>query len=236
MLMPETTLVTAFYNHQEKRGNLFMKLLPSLLLLFLGIYAFGCSKAVEGNNAVGTPGLMPAQDSPANIWAKSRSNMPSQPIESSSPSPRDVVLFDGKNYIKRNGWKTPSKRDTYKDENYDQGDAERMTKSGKQIRTKTDHYLIRPPWLHSQDFIYKGRELDYLKGKLESFFFTEMSANSKVFLYSITVEKVVSVPPSNNDPHEDPFVYEIMDSDGDGIFETLLGDYDETIVPNWVLK
>ncbi len=212
-----------------------MKLVLSLFLLFLGVHIFACSNAVNENNAVETPVPTHVQDDPANIWANSRSNMPSLPIEVSSPSPRDVVLFDGKNYIKKNGWKKPSKKNTYKDEKYDQGDAERTTKRGKQIRTKTDRYLIRPPWLHSQDFIYEGRDLDYLKGKLESFTFMEMSANGRVFLYSIMVKKVESTPPSNGD-HWEPFVYEIMDADGDGIFETLLGDYDEIVVPNWVLK
>jgi hypothetical protein len=218
--------------------KLFMKPILSLLLLVSGFYISACSKAVEENNAVGTLRPMPTQDDPANIWAQSRSNMPSRPIESSSPTSRDVVLFDGKNYIKKNGWKKPSKKDTYKDENYDQGDAERVTRSGKRVRTKTDLYLIRPPWLHSQDFIYKGQELDNLKGTLASFSFTEMSANGKVFLYSITVEKVVSPAPSNSSTpdHEDPFIYEIMDADGDGIFETLLRDYDELIVPIWVLN
>jgi hypothetical protein len=235
MSTPETTLVTAFCNRQEKRSNLFMKLVLSLLLLFCGVHITACSKAVEENNTVGTPSRMPAQDDPANIWAKSRSNMPSQPIETSSPGPQDVVFFDGKNYIKKSGWKTPPKKDTYKDENYDLGDREGVTKSGKKIRTKTYHYLIRPLWLHSQDFIYEGRELDNMKGKLEGFFFLETSANNKVFSYSISVKKVESAPPSNGD-HSEPFVYEIMDSDGDGIFETLLGDYDEIIVPDWVTK
>ena len=41
----------------------------------------------------------------------------------------------------------------------------------------------------------------------------------------------MSPPPSNIDPHEDPVIYQIMDADGDGIFETLLGDYHEIIVP-----
>lgn len=218
-----------------------MKLVLSLLLLFLGVHISACSKTVEENkavkesNAVGTPNPMLVQDHPANIWAQSRSNMPSRPIESSSPGPRDVVLFDGKNYIKKNGWRKPSKKDTFKDENYDQGDAERVTKSGKQIRTKTDLYFIQPPWLHSQDFIYQGRELDYLKGKLESTTFLEMSANGKVFLYSISVKKVEAEPPPNGD-HWEPFMYEIMDADGDGIFETLVHDDGDFVVPNWVLR
>lgn len=213
-----------------------MRMSLTLFLLFFCVHITACSKAVEENEAVRRPALMPAQDAPANIWAKSRSNMPSQPIESSSPVPRDVVLFDGKNYIKKNGWKKPSKKDTFKEENYDQGDAERVTKSGKRVRTKTDFYLIRPPWLHSQDFIYKGRELDYLKGKLESTSFIEMSANGKVFFYSVFVEKVVSLPPSNDEPHEHLTSYQIMDADGDGIFETLLGVDGENVVPDWVLK
>lgn len=213
-----------------------MKVLLFLLLLFLGAHIFACSKAVEENGAVGTHGQMPAQDAPANIWANLRSNTPRKTIESSSPGPRDVVFFDGKNYIKKSGWKTPPKKDKYKDENYDLADREGVTKSGKKIKTKTDHYLIRPLWLDSQDFIYKGRELDHMKGKLEGSFFLETSANNKVFSYSISVKKVESAPPSNGD-HWEPFIYEIMDADGDGIFETLVGDYDEEIiVPNWVLK
>jgi len=211
-----------------------MKLLSSLLLLFLGVHVAGCSKAVEENN-VGTSGLKAAD----NVLVNSKVNpqdTPSQSVESSSPNPQDVVLFDGKNYIKKSGWKTPSKKNAYIDEKYDQGNTERVTKSGKRVRTKASSYFIGPPWQYSQDFSYKGGELDYLKGKLTSNNFLEMSVNGKVFLYSISAEKVVSPAPSNNDPHEDPFVYEIMDSDGDGIFETLLGDYDEIIVPNWVLK
>lgn len=235
MSMPETTLVIVFCNRQEKRSKLVMKLVLFLLLLFLGAHLFACSRTVEVNNAVGTHGQMPVQDAPANIWANSRSNMPSQPIEGASPSPRDVVFFDGKNYIKKSGWKTPPKNDTYKDENYDLGDREGVTKSGKKIRIKTYHYLIRPLWLHSQDFIYEGQELDNMKGKLEGSFFIETSANNKVFSYSISVKRVESASPSNGD-HWEPFIYEIMDADGDGIFETLLGDQDEIIVPNWVLK
>lgn len=212
-----------------------MKLISSLLLLFWGVHIIACSKTLQENSSGGTPSQMPAQDAPANIWANARSNMPSQPIETSSPGPRDVVLFDGKNYIKKSGWKAPSKKEAYKNENYDQGDAERVTKSGKRVRTKTDHYLIRPPWLHSQNFIYNGRELDTMKGKLEGSFFLETSANGKVYLYSISVKKVESGPPSNGD-HWEPFIYEIMDADGDGIFETLLGKYDEIIVPEWVAR
>ena len=55
-------------------------------------------------------------------------------------------------------------------------------------------------------------------------------------MYSITVEKVVTPSPSNNEDHVDPFGYRIQDRDGDGIFETLLPRGTDIVVPNWVLK
>ncbi len=210
-----------------------MRMSLILYLLLFGFHIFGCSKAVPENNT-GTSNLKPAENAVLNSEVIPR-NTPSPSIERPSPNPRDVVLFDGTNFIKKSGWKMPPKNDTYIDENYDQGDPERLTKSGKKVKTNTILYGYRTPWLYSEDFFYEGRNLDYLKAKLESFSFLEMSANGKVFFYSIFAQKVVS-PPSDNEPHLDPFSYQIMDADGDGVFETLLGDYDEIVVPNWVLR
>lgn len=210
-----------------------MKLRLFFCLLF-GLHIVSCTKDIKKNN------IAPANSETArtaeNEPTRTVSNQSTETVESSPPpNTNHNVFFDGKNYIKKNGWKKPPKKDAYKDENYGQGDREGVTKSGKQIGTKTYHYLIRPLWLHSQDFIYEGRELDNMKGKLEASFFLETSASNKVFSYSISVKKVESAPPSDGD-HWEPFIYEIMDADGDGIFETLLGDYDEIIVPNWVLR
>jgi hypothetical protein len=96
--------------------------------------------------------------------------------------------------------------------------------------------MFKTPWIHSEVFKYEGGDLDWMKGQLESVSYLEMSANRKVFFYSIFTEKVVLPPPSNNDPHDDPFRYQIMDADGDGIFETLMGEYDEIVVPDWALR
>lgn len=210
-----------------------MKATLSIFLLFFCVHVFGCSNVVEENNG-DTYSPKPTENVLVNSKVNSQ-NTPSQSAESASANPRDVVLFDGKNYIKKSGWKTPSKKDANIDETYDQGNTERVTKSGKRVRTKTSAYDIRPPWLYSQDFSYKSGELDYLKGKLKSTFFLEMSANGKVFLYSIFGEKVVSSPPSNNHSHEE-LGYRIMDADGDGIFETLVHDDRDIVVPDWVFK
>ena len=229
-------LITAYCLHQEKGDKLIMK---ASVLLFLSLSVLfhnsSCSNGVQVNNS-DMPNSNIAQVA-ENQTGSIESSQSNQIVESNTPANlKDVVAFDGKNYIKKSGWETPSKKNAYIDESYDQGNREGVTKSGKRVRTKESSYSIAPPWQYSQNFIYKGRELDYLKGKLISNNFLETSVNDKVFLYWISAQNVGSPPPSNNEPHEDPFVYEIMDSDGDGIFETLLGDYDEIIVPNWVLN
>lgn len=209
------------------------------VLLFLWLSFLFYSSSCSGAGGVNSAATTNANDAPAaaNETEGNVSDQSSMIVESSpSPKPKDVVVFDGKNYIKKRGWKTPSRNDAYIDDTYDQGIVERVTENGKQVRTKTIDYIFKTPWLYSQDFYFKGRGLESMKGQLESTSFLEMSVNGKVFFYSIFTQKVVSPPPSNNDPHEDPFRYQIMDADGDGIFETLLGDYDELVVPNWVLK
>lgn len=206
-----------------------MRMVLALYLLF-GVHISGCSKEIEGNN-VAPSGSKPSE----NAVLPSAANLqhtPSSAVESSCPNPRDVVWFDGKNYIKKSGWKTPPKNDTYIDESYDQGSVEGRTEKGKQVRTNTLLYVYRTSWWHSQDICYEGRDLDYLKGKLESLSFMETSVNGKVFMYSITVGPLIL----NDLDHRDPFGYQIQDRDGDGIFETLLSDDADIVVPNWVFK
>lgn len=206
-----------------------MKVALSLyLLLFVG-HISACSKGIEENNAA-LSGPKPTENAVPSATMNLQET-PGPSIERSSPNPRDVVLFDG-NYKKKSGWKTPSRNDTYIDESYDQGTVEGTTKNGKQVRTHTIFYRYRTPWLHSQDFYYERGDLDYLKGKLESLSFLETSVNGKVFMYSITVGPLIM----NDLDHRDPFGYQIQDRDGDGIFETLLSDDADIVVPNWVLK
>lgn len=205
---------------------------PALILyaLSLGVCVSNCSNAVEGNDS-GKFGMKAAENASIHSEVLSQ-NTPSPLDKSSKPNPRDVVLFDGKNYIKKSGWKEPSKKGAYIDETYDSDTVEAVTKSGKQVRTKTLFYGFTKLNLYSEDFYYEGQDLDYLKGKLELLSFLELSAKGKVFFYSVTAQKVVS----NIDLPEGPLGYQIMDNDGDGIFETLLGQYDEIVVPNWVLR
>lgn len=210
-----------------------MRIAPSLCLLLFGTHFFACSGAI-GDRRAGPSVPKPAENALLNSAVDPRAT-PGPSGENASHDTRDTVVFDGKNHIRRTGWKTPPKKDTDIDESYDQGDVMYLTESGRRVRTNTVLYLYRTPWWHLQDFHYDRGDLDYLKGKLEVVSFMEMSANGKIFLYSISVETVVPVP-SNSLDHQDPFGYRILDRDGDRIFETLLARDAEIVVPNWVLR
>ena len=171
--MREIGSTTAYFHHRERGGNFVMRIVLSLYLLF-GVHISGCSKGIEGNNAAPF-GPKPTENAVLPS-AVNLQKMPGPSGENARPNPRDVVMFDGKNYIKKSGWKTPSRDETYVDESYDQGSVEGMTEKGKQVRMKSILYGYRTPWWHSQDFYYDRGDLDYLKGKLEAVAFMEISA------------------------------------------------------------
>jgi hypothetical protein len=199
-----------------------IKVSVSLILIVFGFYIFSCSKTASVNNT----------DSTDLNYAL--------PSETKSPlNSEDVVVRNGKNYIKKNGWLLPPLRDR---KLVRTSVLQWSTAKGKKVGVTSTHYIFEKPllyshdsWLYSQDFSYEDGTLDYLKGKLESEFFMEFSLNGKVFMYSIFAKEVRELPPSNTDPSEERFVYQIADNDGDGVFETLVND-EEVIVPKWVLK
>ena len=210
-----------------------MKVRVSLCLLGLALSNSSCSKVEENNVA---PTNMNTVQTAENQSATPVSNRSAEIVASKSPSnPRDPVVFDGKNYVKKSGWSVPPHNDTYVDATYAEGAVKGTTKAGKAVKVSTIHYIYNIPWIYSETFSFDGSGLDYLKGKIESKYFTELRANGKIFMYTIPGRKVTGLP-ANIEPHEDPFVYQIQDRDGDSIFETLLSGGQDIIVPNWVFK
>lgn len=210
-----------------------------LLFLWLSSILFhnsSCSSAVGVDN---TAPNSSSRQTAQNQIAGNVADQSSATVESnSSQNPRDVVLFDGENYIKKSGWKVPSRKEAFIDESTEgRSPRDGRTRTGKQVKTTTTQFIYKTPWHYSQDFYFDGPDLDYMEGNLEAEYFLEISVNDKVFMYMISGRKIVP-PPTSNSYHEDPFVYEIQDNNGDGIFETLVGGkaFGETIVPNWVLK
>ena len=207
-----------------------MKSLFLLSLVFCGL-VLSCSKPIEDNN-------VRTQDLTSAIPTAAVEPTPDQMVASGSlPNQMDVVLFDGRNYIKKSGWMLPSRKGIFEDKSYvDWNGNARTTAAGKPVKTTSTHYIYRNGWYYSLDFSFDGRDLDYMKGNFRADNFMERRVNGRVYMYYIGAEKILPRSPSNS-YHEDPFIYRLMDTDGDGIFETLLGGSDEpVIVPNWVLK
>ncbi len=210
-----------------------------LLFLWLSFlfHTSSCSSAVVVNNAATTNSI--TQQTAENQNPGNVSDQSSQTVKGSpSQNPQDVVLFDGKNYIKKTGWRVPSRKEAFIEESTEgRSPREGRTSTGKQVKTTTTQYIYKTPWHYSQDFYFDGPDLDYMEGNLEAGYFLEISVDGKVFMYMISGRKIVP-PSTSNSYHEDPFVYEIQDNNGDGILETLVGGkaFGETIVPNWVLN
>jgi len=199
-----------------------MRLSLSLcLILWCAFHTLSCSEAgalnseTVANDNASTPNL----------------NTSVTPENKSSLNSRDTVL---KNCIKKDGWLVPSPdgrqiSDTKKHM--------MPTRNGKEIEVTeiTYSYGYENPWTYSQDVPCKGGGTENLRGKVATPWYTELSVKSKVFMYSIFAKEVRLPPPSNSDPGEERFIYQIQDADGDGVFETLVHDKN-TSVPEWVLK
>jgi hypothetical protein len=197
-----------------------------LYLSLLAVCCFSCSKTIEKSNTAPTSFATP----------QAPENQSAQTDEiNSSIGQKGAVLFDGKNYIRKSGWLTPSRNNTYVDDTYVEDAVKGKTRAGKAVKLSTISFIYKIPWIYSQDFSFDGSGLDDLKGKIESDYFRESRANGKIFMYTISGKRVTGLP-ANFEPHDDPFVYQIQDRDGDGKFETLLGGSQDIIVPNWVLK
>ena len=152
------------------------------ILLFLWLsflfHNSSCSSAVVVNNAATTNSNGPQVAEDRNT--ANSSDQSSQDVENGpSSKPKDVVVFDGMNYIRKNGWKVPSRKDAYLNDTYDQGVVERVTKNGKQVRTKTIDYIFKTPWLYSQDFSFEGRNG-----------FARVCGNASVSVYEVGVNVI----------------------------------------------
>jgi hypothetical protein len=200
-----------------------MKSFVCLLFVTVAFCVSSCTKNTVNDNANPIP-------------SRSESNITRTPKTNSYSNSMDIVGFDGKNHIKKNGWMLPSRKKRYVE---NRRVSTMSTEEGKEIEVINTDCTYETPWTYSQDFhyegMYAGGDLNYLKGNFESPYFTQYSFKGKVFMYSIFAKEHRTPRPSNSDSPEERFIYLIADYDGDGIFETLLYNV-EMKVPTWVLK
>jgi hypothetical protein len=156
----------------------------------------------------------------------------SNPEKKSAPVEQNQNRVSDNRIIKAEGWQIPSPekkeqvRKKTKSLNSDEGDAFEVTLT---YYVPTERFIYREKPLNDNQIIL-------VKGELELFDFIEYRVKDKIFAYTIFARRYKIDQPNDNSSHEHKFVYRILDSNGDGKFETLLTDNSELLVPQWILK
>ena len=123
-----------------------MKTSFSLCLIVIAFWISSCSKAIVGNN----PASPNTTEAPEPERSRPASTQSAETVESrTSSNPRDAVLFDGKDYIKKSGWNVPSKNETYVEKRETQIE---RTQNGKEVKVTSIHYIYKSPRFYSEDF------------------------------------------------------------------------------------
>jgi hypothetical protein len=191
-------------------------------LLLLGFYFGSCSQVANVNSEIIA----------RNGVAPPNTNSSLDPKKSPTPN-EEEVLFDGKNYLKKSGWRIPrldGRREVV------QTSVEAMSsQTGKDVDVTTKLYSYDEPIVYSLNFSSKRSELDDFKGNLETPWFRELSLDGKIFRYIIFAKVIKGSLPSNREPAEERYEYLLQDDDGDGVFETFIYKGDIK-VPAWVFK
>jgi hypothetical protein len=156
------------------------------------------------------------------------SSLKSNTENATVPSPKKTpVIIDGR-IINESGWKVPQTKDTRT------GNKEVKTINSvevKPFKVKTTYFTPNTEVLYTEELF--SENVTRLHGELVLIHFEEFRLNDKVYLYSITAKKNESINQKNVNAHNEIMVYQILDNDGDGIFETLIDDYKTVPIPKW---
>ncbi|MBK8148968.1 MAG: hypothetical protein IPK58_12360 [Acidobacteria bacterium] len=88
--------------------------------------------------------------------------------------------------------------------------------------------------MYKEEFFANG--VTRLYGELVLTRFEEYRANDKVYSFLITAKNRETAAQKNINGHNEMLYYRIVDSDGDGTFETLFDENRKVAVPNWASK
>jgi hypothetical protein len=163
----------------------------------------------------------------------SQTNSPSNIAPSpTSQSAEELKTVKGR-VVRKDGWKVPMPPKRRLTDTVVETVA---SENGKAVKVKRTTYLPLEDFIYT-DEPFTPEEAHQLSGGLRKLrYIDEFRVKEKVYAYLILV---ISAEPrvqaNDNTAHDEhPFTYRIVDSDGDGKFETLLPDDDvELKVPAW---
>ncbi len=154
------------------------------------------------------------------------SDQPSPKNRQAGTPPSAVVRLENGAFINRDGWFVPdtAKKNTWKATS----DLKNTnTEQGKPVQVSITTFNPNSQVFYDEPFFAKG--VTQLYGELELKRFEEYRANDKVYSFLITAKnRKLEVS-----DHNEMMVYRIVDTDGDGTFETLFDEHRDVPVPMW---
>jgi hypothetical protein len=148
----------------------------------------------------------------------------STPIAQNSPDGEGRI-------IKEAGWQVPAPKEKKKIRT---NIISMAAEDGRKVDVSITEYV------HEKDVLYTETPVPgttLVRGALRLANFSELKVKEKIFLYTIFARPVRPQEESNdNSSHDHMFVYQIVDRNGDSIFETLLIGKSKFLVPNWALE
>jgi hypothetical protein len=146
------------------------------------------------------------------------------------PTKKTSVINDGR-IINETGWKVPQTKDTTKGT----PTVKKINSiEGKSFNVKTTYFTPNNAVLYTEELF--SENVTRLHGELVLTRFEEFRLNDKVYLYSILAKENESINRKNANDHNEMLIYQILDNDGDGIFETLIDNGTDILIPKWVTK
>ena len=160
-----------------------------------------------------------------------RSSTNRQTIQTDTPR-ISVERLDNGAFINRNGWYVPDKANTRKTTPRAENSS---SEQGKPVQVLITTFTPNNSVLYKEEFFANG--VTRLYGELVLTRFKEYRASDKVYAFLITAKRreIVGQTLDAGD-HNEMLYYRIVDSDGDGTFETLFDDDREVAVPTWASK
>jgi hypothetical protein len=140
------------------------------------------------------------------------------------------IIIDGR-LINETGWQVPQTRDT----EIGTPTVKKINSiEGKPFKVKTIYFAPNNEVLYTEELF--SENVTRLHGELVLHGFEEFRLNDKVYLYSIVAKENEDINQKNINAHNEKLIYQILDNDGDGIFETLIDNDSTVLIPKWCTK
>lgn len=147
------------------------------------------------------------------------------------PTPKKTpVIIEGR-IISETGWKIPQTKDTKRC----LPTVKKINSiEGKPFNVKITTFTPIDEALYTEELF--SENITRLRGELALHSFEEYRLNDKVYLYLIIAKENEDINQKNINGHNEKLIYQILDSDGDGIFETLIDNDPTVLIPKWCTR